>query len=221
MKNYEEEMIKVLHVLEESGALPHCVISGSWAMYFYKKIFDNFVPRVETTDLDIYLPNPKKASGNNIAEKLRSMSYIKNSDYLSGKTMFLSKDGFSIEFLTIPDRNMSNTIKVPGLSIVAEALPKMAPAGWNYLQIEFESIVVNVVSPVSFVLQKLLIHNERASEYKKEKDLDAIKYVLSFIKQSKKYNQELIDSLNSYPKKWKKTIIENASNLDIDLYIKN
>ena len=217
MKNYENEMKKVLHALHTSNALQHCVVSGSWAMYFYEKIFNDFMPRVETTDLDLYLPNPKKAKGTNLLENFKAISYIKNTDYLTGKTMFLSDSGFSIEFLTIPDRSMSSTINVTGLSIVAEALPKMAPAGWNYLQIEFEGMQVNVVSPVSFVLQKLLIHNERNSEFKQAKDLDAIKYVLSFIKASNKYTTELKESLAQYPKKWKKTILENANQCGVDL----
>ena len=96
MKSYENEMKKVLHVLQESNALQHCVIAGSWAMYFYKMIFENFIPRVETTDLDLYLPNPKKATGHNLTENLRKISYIKNNDYLTGKTLFLSESGCSV-----------------------------------------------------------------------------------------------------------------------------
>ena len=217
MKSYEEEMINVLKALNQSNALPYVVISGSWSMYFYKLIFEGFIPRVETTDLDLFLPTPKKAKSENLANNLRSISYIKKNDYLTGKTMFLSEGGFSIEFLTIPDRTMSSTLEIPGMAIVAEALPKMAPAGWNYIQVSFNNMEINVASPVSFVLQKLLIHNERKSDYKKEKDLEAINYVLDFIKLSKKYYKELIDSLETYPKKWKKTIIENAKTLNIEL----
>ncbi len=183
MNNYENELINILNALQESKAIKHVVVAGSWAMYFYKKIFDNFVPRVETTDLDLYLPNPKKATGENLSSILLKYSYVKDSDYISGKTMFRSENaGFTIEFLTVPDRTMSNTLKSPGLNVVAEALPKMAPAGWNYITVDFNGLKVNVVSPVSFVLQKLLINNERKSEYKKLKDLDAIKYVLGFVK---------------------------------------
>lgn len=217
MKNYENAMINVLKALDESGSLPYVIISGSWSMYFYTLIFEGFVPRVETTDLDLYLPEPKKATGNNLAGNLLKYSYVKNNDYLTGKTMFLSDEGFSIEFLTIPDRTMTNTIKVPGMNVIAEALPKMAPAGWNYVQIDFMGMKINVVSPVSFVLQKLLIHEERKSEYKKNKDLDAIRYVLSFIKASKKYNDELNDSLHSYPQKWRTAILRNAKNNNIEL----
>ena len=217
MKNYENEMLQVLSVLKESGALPHCVISGSWAMYFYKYVFDNFVPQAETTDLDIFLPDPKKANATNLIGKMRDINYILNSDYMTGKTMFLSDNGFSIEFLTIPNRTMASTIAVPGFSIVAEALPKMAPAGWNYIQIDFNGILVNVVSPVSFVLQKLLINKERKPDFKKEKDIDAVKYVLQFVKISNKYNEELVQSLNEYPKKWKKAIEETAKLNNIKL----
>ena len=217
MKSYEQEMIKVLHAFDDSGALPFVVVSGSWSMFFYRQLFENFVPRVETTDLDLFLPNPKKAKADRIGEKLKAISYIKNSDYLTGKTMFLSDEGFSIEFLTIPDRTMKNTIEIPGMLVVAEALPKMAPAGWNYVQVRFDNMLVNVTSPVSFVLQKLLINSERKSDYKKEKDLDAIKYVLSYVKLSNKFSKELSDSLETYPKKWRKIIIETATNNGIEL----
>lgn len=217
MKSYEKEMIKVLHALDDSGALPFIVVSGSWSMYFYKQLFENFMPRVETTDLDLFLPNPKKAKAEQIGERLKAISYYKNTDYLTGKTMFLSDEGFSIEFLTIPDRTMKNTINVQGMLVVAEALPKIAPAGWNYIQIEFDGMLVNVTSPVSFVLQKLLINNERKSNYKKEKDLDAIKYVLSYIKLSNKFSDELYESLETYPKRWKKTILDTAKSNGIEL----
>lgn len=136
---------------------------------------------------------------------------------MTGKTTFVSKSGFEIEFLTIPDRSMSSTLRIPGMSVTAEALPKMAPAGWNYITLDVDGLKINIVSPVSFVLQKLLINDERKDEYKREKDADAIKYVLGFIKASKKYSDELIKSLDEYPKKWKNKILENAKRLNIEL----
>ena len=60
MKSYEQEMINVLKVLNDASALEHVIVSGSWAMFFYTFIFEGFNARVETTDLDFYLPNPKK-----------------------------------------------------------------------------------------------------------------------------------------------------------------
>ena len=217
MKNYEIEMNQVLNVLNETGALKHCIVAGSWAMYFYEHIFDSFVPREETTDLDIFLPNPKNASALDLSKRMRDIDYIEHKDYLTGKTTFLSGTGFTIEFLTTPDRTLSNTLAIPGMSIVAEALPKMAPAGWNYIEIKHNNIMLKVVSPVSFVLQKLLINSERTPEYKKEKDIEAVKYVLSFIKISGKYYDELINALDAYPKKWKRAIIKTLEQYNISL----
>lgn len=217
MIEYENEMIKIISALKEGNFLSHCVISGSWCMYFYTYIFEEFIPPIATTDLDLFLPSVSKIKDSNLTKILADLDYLREDDCLSGKTKFYSKDGFEIEFLTLPNRTMSNVVKIKANNIGAEALPKMAPAGWNYIQVDFNGLTINVASPVSFVLQKLLINNERKDEYKKQKDLDAIKYVLRFIKASNKYSKELKDSLDTYPKKWKKTILETASNNGIDL----
>lgn len=217
MPEYEDEMRAVLKALNEAGALPHCIVTGSWAMYFYKSIFEGFQPRVETTDLDMYLPNPKSASAENLPTCLRKLSYIRSDDTLTGKTTFLSSNGFEIEFLTIPDRTMSPVLRVTGMSIGAEALPKMAPIGWNCVELEWEGMKVKVASPASFIIQKLLINEERKPEWKKEKDLDAVRYVLIYVKASRKYHEELKESVLSAPRKWRKAILETAAKSGIDL----
>ena len=38
----------------------------------------------------------------------------------------------------------------------------------------------------------------------KEKDLDAIRYVLTYVKASHKYSKEFRDSVDASPRKWKK-----------------
>lgn len=136
---------------------------------------------------------------------------------MTGKTTFLSSNGFEIEFLTVPDRTMSPVIRVRGMSIGAEALPKMAPIGWNFVELNWEGMKVKVASPASFVIQKLLINDERKPEWKKGKDLDAIRYVLIFVKASRKYSEELKKSVLSAPRKWRKAIIDTAAKNGLDL----
>ena len=218
MVKYEQEMIDIIGALQESNMLSQCVVAGSWSMYFYNFIFEDFIPPIATTDLDIFLPNPSKIQNSNISKLLTDLDYLREDDYISGKTKYFSANGFEIEFLTVPNRTMSNVVKIKAGNIGAEALPKLAPAGWNYIQVNFNNYIVNVASPVSFVLQKLLINEERQSLEKKNKDLDAVRYVLNFIKLSNKYFAELKESLETYPKKWKKTIFETAKKNNIELY---
>ena len=138
MYKYEDDVVNILKAFEKAGALEYIVVAGSWAMYFYRLIFDGFVPRVETTDLDLFLPNPKKAKSKNLSSLLVNCKYVKNTDYLTGITRFILQDAnFNIEFLTTPDRTLSNALVISGFDVVAEALPKMAPAGWNYIQVLF------------------------------------------------------------------------------------
>ena len=217
MNAHEKEMINILEALDKGGILTQCIVSGSWCMFFYKYIFEDFLLPVATTDIDIFLPNINKIKKTKVTKALLELDYLRDDDCLTGKTKFTSKSGFELEFLTIPDKTMNNVLIIKGESIGAEALPKMAPAGWNYIQVPLQDLIVNVVSPVSFVLQKLLINKERKDEYKKNKDLEAIKYVLGFIKMSAKYSKELEESLSTYPKKWKKRILETAEENNITL----
>ena len=51
----------------------------------------------------------------------------------------------------------------------------------------------------------------------KGKDLDAIRYVLIFVKASRKYSEELKESVLSAPRKWRKAIIDTAAKNGLDL----
>ena len=137
---------------------------------------------------------------------------------ITGKTKYYSKDGFEIEFLTVPDRTMNNVIKIHSIGIGAEALPKMKVAEWNYITVKYNGYEVNVPSPASYCLQKLLINKER-EEVKKAKDIDAVKYILKYVLASKKYKEEFIESFNSAPKKWKKAINETIEANELNTLI--
>ena len=86
----------------------------------------------------------------------------------------------------------------------------------NYIEIEYNNIIVKIASPSSYVLQKLLIINLRKA--KKEKDIQSINYVLSFIKTSKKNSDELIELFSSLPKKWQNKIQQNCKENQIVLF---
>ena len=54
IKRFKAYMIKyeldILNALNEDKILPKCIIAGSWAMYFYKYAFEDFIPPIATTD---------------------------------------------------------------------------------------------------------------------------------------------------------------------------
>lgn len=207
MVRFENEMLSIIDALDRSGLLKNCIISGSWSMFFYKEIFEGFIPPIATTDFDIFLPKVSKIKEGNINKLLIDLDYLRDDDSLTGKTKYYSKDGFEIEFLTVPDRTLNNVIRIHSIGIGAEALPKMKIAEWNYLTIDYKGYIVNIPSPSSYCLQKLLINKER-DEIKKVKDIEAVKYVLGFVAASTKYREEFFESLNNSPKKWKKAIVE-------------
>lgn len=218
MVKYENKMIDIIGALDKSGLLKNCIISGSWAMFFYKEIFEGFVPPIATTDFDIFLPSVSKIREGNINKLLIDLDYIRDDDSFTGKTKYYSKDGFEIEFLTLPNRTMDQVIKIHSIGIGAEALPKMKIATWNYITVNYYGHEVNVPSPASYCLQKLLINKER-SEEKRNKDIDAVRYVLGYIVPSKKYKDEFINSYNGSPKKWKKAIKDTMIEYSLDSFI--
>ncbi len=218
MVKFEEKMLEIIGALDESNLLKDCIISGSWAMFFYKEIFEGFIPPIATTDFDIFLPSVSKIKSGNINKLLIDLDYLRDDDSLTGKTKYFSKDGFEIEFLTLPDRSMNSVIRIKTIGIGAEALPKMKIAAWNFITVKYDRYNVNVPSPASYCLQKLLINKER-SEDKQIKDIDAVRYILSYIAVSKKYKDEFIESYKSAPKKWKKAIKETLESNDLSSII--
>ena len=218
MTRFEDKMLDIIDALHKSGLLRNCIISGSWAMFFFKEIFEDFIPPIATTDFDIFLPNVSKIKDGNINRLLIDLDYLRDDDFLTGKTKYYSKDGFEIEFLTVPNRTMEHVIKIPSIGIGAEALPKMKVAEWNYITVKYNNYDVNVPSPASYCLQKLLINKER-TEDKKIKDIDAVRYILEFVAASPKYKKEFVESFNSAPKKWKKAIKETMEENKLDAFI--
>ena len=65
MTRFENRMLDIIDALHKSGLLRNCIISGSWAMFFFKEVFEDFIPPIATTDFDIFLPNVSKIKDGN------------------------------------------------------------------------------------------------------------------------------------------------------------
>lgn len=212
----EKQLKAILTVLDEEGVLKNLILIGSWCLLFYKNIFENFDPLVRTTDIDFYVPDVKAVKEKNgLINSLKEINYDLVHDSLTSKSTFISPDGFELEFLTKLNRSQLSCVKLGNTGIYAESLSYIELFTGNYIEVDYHGIIVKLASPSSFVLQKLLINENRKN--KKEKDINAVKHVLTFIKASRKYNQELASLYNSLPNKWKRKISITASNNNIDL----
>lgn len=218
MIDNERQLKEVIEVLNKEGVLTKTILIGSWCLLFYKHIFEDFDALIRTTDIDFYVPNPKSFNQKNeLVSSFKNINYDATHDTLTHKTTFISPDKFEIEFLTKLNRNQLPCVQLGNTTIYAESLSYVEIFSFNYIEVDYFGITLKVASPVSFVLQKLLINKDRKSDYKKTKDLDAVRLVLSYIKLSPKYKQELMDSLETCPKKWKKIILQTAEENNIFL----
>ena len=219
MNDNEQQLQRILKVLDNEGILKNLILIGSWCLLFYKEIFDNFEPTIATTDADFYVPNSKAIKEEtSLISSFKEINYDLISDTFSHKSTFISPDGFELEFLTKTNREGLLCIKLGKSNIYAESMPYVDIFTGNYIEIKCGDINLKIASPSSYVLQKLLINENRKE--KKEKDLDSIRNVLIYIGASNKSIEELKTLYFSLPKKWRNKIDKTCQKQNINLYIK-
>ncbi|AIO19242.1 hypothetical protein KQ51_01365 [Candidatus Izimaplasma bacterium HR1] len=175
--SYEDKLLEIIKAFGESGILENVIVIGSWATYFYVKIFVGFIPSIRTLDFDCYIPKTKNIKVlKSVSETLKPINFDQVFDSGTEKSKFISPDGFEIEFLAKLKRNQNNIVKVDSLGVNAEQLGNLELFDKGFITVNFEGCNVKVASPSAYVLQKVLISGKR-SEEKKLKDLESINLV--------------------------------------------
>jgi len=216
MNEYECHLLKIFDVFNKENILNNIIVIGSWSLFFYSKVFDNFKPLIRTTDVDFYIPNAKSIKGvKTLTSSLKNIDFDLFKDTMTEKTRYICHDGFEIEFLTKLNRENLSCVKIGDSGIVAESLHYLDIFTYNYIEVNYEGFNVKVATPSSYILQKMIINSER--EHKSEKDIQSIKYVLDYIKTSPKSFNELKTLYSSLPKSWQKKIIKIAKEKNICL----
>lgn len=201
---YEDKLLSIIKAFSESQILDNIIIIGSWATYFYVKIFDGFIPSIRTLDFDCYLPKTKNIKVlMNVSETLKPINFDQIFDSGTEKSKFISPDGFEIEFLTKLKRDQNQIVKVDSLGVNAEQLGNLELFDKGYITVDYEGYVVKVASPSAYILQKILISPKRSKE-KYLKDLESIKLVFEEIEKAPHYMNEFIVIISSFSKKRKK-----------------
>ncbi|MBO4737575.1 MAG: hypothetical protein J5627_03985 [Bacilli bacterium] len=211
----KNKLNEIVQAFADAGFIDDVVLIGSWCLDFYTDIFEGFIPSVRTTDIDFYVPDSKKANASSLSEKLRMINYDHFQDSMTGKSRFVSPEGFEIEFLAKLNRNGLSCVRIGSSGIFAELLSYVDIYGSNYIEVVRDGIKVKVASPSAFVIQKILINGRRGQ--KAEKDAEAIRYVSLFIGSSPKSLQEFRELYTKLPLKWRKVIDEFAKSHGLKL----
>ncbi len=201
---YEEKLLSIIKAFSESQILDNVIIIGSWATYFYVKVFDGFIPSIRTLDFDCYLPQTKNIKViKNVNDTLKPINFDQIFDSNTEKSKFISPEGFEIEFLTKLKRDQNQIVKVDSLGVNAEQLGNLELFDKGYITLDYEGYTVKVASPSAYILQKILISPKRSKE-KYLKDLESIKLVFEEVKESLRYMNEFQSIIASFGKKRRK-----------------
>ncbi len=217
-KNYEEELQGIIKAFGENGILENIIIIGSWATYFYVKIFDGFIPSIRTLDVDCYVPmNKNIVVKKSVKEALKPLNYEQIFDTSTEKNKFISPDGFEIEFLTKLRRNQSTVVKIDSMGVNAETLGNLDIFDYGFIEVDFEGFSVKVASPSVYVMQKILISKKRSNE-KFRKDLESLLLVYEEIKKNELHMSQYMTLVNSLGKGTKKKYNDYINNNNLAMY---
>lgn len=208
MNDIKKKFWETIKILGKNKVLEHVVLIGSWAEYIYEvsSYLKDFEANLKTKDIDFLIKNINKPKeGINIISILEKEGYDTSIDYISGVFKFYKGKDLEVEFLVREiGKGQSEPYKVPSFGIKAEGLRHTDLLIRNTLAINIKSIEINVPTPQAYLLQKIIINDQR--RHKAEKDYLIIENLLENIRKSNVEFQKLKDLYNSLTKKQKNII---------------
>ena len=188
----QNELERVLDILNENGALEHIILIGSWAEYLYKEkeILTNFKPNIRTLDIDFLIKNKNRPSKQiNLPNIFKDENFIVEKDVISGVHRILG-DELEVEFLIKKvGAGLENSIDT-NIGITALSLRNLDLLEKNIIDVPFNGYYITIPKPEAYFLHKIIINEERGM--KKEKDKNSISNLSSYIdinNLNKIYNQ--------------------------------
>lgn len=181
--NVFNDAVRVLH---DVGALEHVIVVGSWAEYVYQEsgLLD-FKSSLKTQDMDLLIPNIRKPR-----EKIDLIKALENEGFEHRQSpeglMKFDKDGLiDLEFLVreIGQGQIAPYI-VNSLGVTAQGLRNMDILVENTIPAIANGYSITVPKPAAYALHKLVINEDRKPDYKKEKDIEAVRNILIAIQKS-------------------------------------
>ena len=123
-----------------------------------------------------------------------------------------------VEFLVREmSRGQKEPYKVNSLGVTAEGLRNMEILSNNTFTVTVNGFTIIVPRPEAYVLQKLVINQDRKPEYKKEKDIEAVRGVLEAIKQDPVIVARLRDVYNNLTRRQQLKVQNTCQKYNIEL----
>lgn len=183
--NQEKAFWDAIKAFNELGVLRHVMVIGSWAEYLYKGIFEtDYEPNIKTRDVDLYYWNihepTEKVTG--FVTQMAEKGFAYQEDYNTGVGRFYKEDIIELEFLThVKGSQLEVPYKIDALNIKADSLRVIGLLSEYPRIISKNGYDICVPEPAVFIMQKILALPDRVPNYKKEKDVDAIRELLEHI----------------------------------------
>ena len=204
MYNDNKTLMEIISIINQLNLQNTVILIGSWAEFFYQRLFERYYSSFKTLDTDFLIKRPVH-SGKGFIKAMKEAGFTYEEDPMSGKSKFFKND-IEVEFLTTLTRGFSSTYSVPEMGINAECLKYMDISVANTIPIVFENgDMILIPNPAAYVIQKAMINKERSAG-KAEKDIDAVKGLVLSIVEEKRFESDFIRIYRSLGKKQKRLV---------------
>lgn len=202
---------EVLEILQKQGILKDLILIGSWCCHFYIPYFGrkNYVPTIQTIDMDLLIPNPRDLK----SKRISLPDILKGLDFdfeinLSGWLRFLHPE-LRVEFL-IPrlGPTTDNPRKIPQLEINAMPLRHTHVLTTHTIKVKEDGFSLRLPHPLAFALHKLFVSSRRKEKGKAIRDKEMALRILSAAQMTGK-TDDASSIWTSFTKK-EQTIIVNV-----------
>lgn len=213
-----ESVQTVLTTLCHVGFFKRSSLIGTWAMFFYRVIYD-IKYAASTSDIDIAVQVAYRKEGSSTVDLEKVLLEIGATSNLSGDGLqrFIIPE-FRIEFIA-HNKNIktkdSGVVFVPEWNINAQPLPFIRMLLDFTETVTIGDFYVRIPVPEAFFVHKLIISNRRRDTPKKEKDLDQCRTLSGILSDEKL--QEVIKSERFSPRT-KKQIQRSCESIEFPFH---
>lgn len=209
----------ILRRFAAMGVLPHVVLIGSWAVYFYRHYFKpaDYQPSIRTRDMDflVDLPPPRLPQTVNLPRELAALDFVTGFRGEAGY-MILQHPELLLEFL-VPERGRGGdkAVSLPQLGVNAQPLRYLDMLLEGSITVRHDRLLLRLPHPARFALHKLLVAGRRRDAAKAEKDRNEARKVLAALEAAGEW-AAVPACLQRLPARWHTAIAKQAVLAELD-----